>query len=304
MVEFRLILCPIDLGESSIRPLAHAGSLARWYDAGITILHVVPSFEPMQVQSGSYGDPVRIINPMPHEAVLDEIRRVGDAAGVSRNAYVVAEAGDPSAVIVDKALAGPADLIVMGTHGRRGFRRLLLGSVTEAVLHHAPCPVLTVPPHVKAATSADVTFERILCPMDFSPAALQAFGFALDLARQSNGKVTLLHAIEWLAEEEPRALAHFNVPEYRRYLHAEAIERLRALVADEPNAGDIEHVVVIGRAYREILKTAESTSADLIVMGAQGRGGIGLALFGSTTQQVVRAAACPVLTVSGAGVLS
>jgi nucleotide-binding universal stress UspA family protein len=151
-----------------------------------------------------------------------------------------------------------------------------------------------------ANADPDVSFKHILCPMDFSPAALQALGFALDLARQSEGVVTLLHALEWLTDEEPREYTHFNVPEYRQHLVDDARERLQALVADEsrtPTA--IEHRVVVGRAYREILQVAQESGTDLIVMGAQGRGGLGLALFGSTTQQVVRAATCPVLTVRG-----
>ena len=93
---------------------------------------------------------------------------------------------------------------MIGTHGRRGFKRLLLGSVAETVLHEAPCPVLTVSPHTEAASSDVVTFKRILCPIDFSPSALQALGFALDLARQAGGLVTLLHVVEWLAEDEPQ----------------------------------------------------------------------------------------------------
>jgi nucleotide-binding universal stress UspA family protein len=145
----------------------------------------------------------------------------------------------------------------------------------------------------------DVTFERILCPMDFSPSALQAFGFALDLARQAGGAVTLLHAIEWLADEG-HAHAHFNVKDYRQHLNEDAHARLQALIAEQPRAKcAMEKVVASGRAYREILATAAAQGADLIVMGAQGRGGVGLALFGSTTQQVVRAATCPVLTVRG-----
>jgi nucleotide-binding universal stress UspA family protein len=101
----------------------------------------------------------------------------------------------------------------MGTHGRSGFNRLLLGLVTEKVLRTSPCPVLTVPPHAPAVPPSDVAIRRILCPIDFSSAALQAFGFAMDLARRTNASVTVLYVIEWLPEEEPRALAHFNVPE-------------------------------------------------------------------------------------------
>ena len=301
MVEFKNILCPIDLSDASVRPLAYAAAFARWYGARLTVLHVVPTFDPMQVRSGSLGDPVRIVYPMPREEVLEELRRALDAAGIATlDVTLAAEAGDAGATIVDRAVVIPADLLVMGTHGRSGFDRLLLGSVAEKVLRKAPCPILTMPPHAPASAPEDVAFKQILCPVDFSPSALQALGFALDLARQADGSITVLHAIEWLAGEEPRAHAHFNVPEYRQYLVEDAHARLQALLAEEPRTWcGLEDVVVIGRAYREILEVASAREADLIVMGAQGRGGVGLTLFGSTTQQVVRAAACPVLTVRG-----
>jgi nucleotide-binding universal stress UspA family protein len=300
VIEFRRILCPVDFSESSDRALAYAGALARWYDAQLTVLHVVPSFEPMQVRGG-LGEPVRLLTPLPREQVLAEMSESLNLAALSPRATPLAEAGDPRSTIIDQALATKADLIVMGTHGRRGFKRLLLGSVTEAVLREAPGPVLTVPPHASARASEAVTFKRILCPIDFSPSSLQALGFALNLARQADGRVTLLHVVEWLAEEDlPRASAHFDVPEYRSYMASDARERLRALVAHESRTWvDISDVVEFGRAHREILRAAEGKPADLIVMGAQGRGGIGLTLFGSTTQQVVRGAACPVLTVRG-----
>jgi nucleotide-binding universal stress UspA family protein len=146
-----------------------------------------------------------------------------------------------------------------------------------------------------------VVFKRILCPIDFSPSSLQALGFALDLARQSNGTVTLLNVVEWLAEEDPMVSAHFNVPEVRHHMREDAEQRLRGLVAAEPRTWcEIENVVAFGRAHREILRMAETKPPDLIVVGAQGRGGVGLVLFGSTTQQVLRGASSPVLTVRGA----
>ena len=299
MIEFKQIICPVDFSESSVRAFAHAAAIARWYDAQLTVLHVVPTFEPIQVR-GDLGDPVRVVTPMPREQVLEEMSRTLNLAAVSPRATPIAEAGDPQTTVIDQAISKKADLIVMGTHGRRGFKRLLLGSVTEAILREAPCPVLTVPPQAPASVSQAVTFKRILCPIDFSPSTLQALGFALDLARQADGRVTLFHVVEWLAEEEPRASTHFNVPEYRRYMVEDAQERLRNLVAEESRTWvEIDDLVVFGRAHREILRAAETTPADLIVMGAQGRGGIGLALFGSTTQQVVRGAMCPVLTVRG-----
>jgi len=299
VIEFKQIICPVDFSESSVQALAYAAALARWYDAQLTVLHVVPTFEAIQLR-GTLVEPVRTVTPMPREQVLEQMRRSLNLADLSSRATPVAESGDPQATIIEQALSRKADLIVMGTHGRRGFKRLLLGSVTEAVLREAPCPVLTVPPHAPATVSQALTFKRILCPMDFSPSALQALGFALDLARQAEGRVMLFHVVEWLTEEEPRTSAYFNVSEYRRYMVEDAQERLRNLVAEESRAWvEIDDVIVFGRPYREILRAAESKPADLIVMGAQGRGGIGLALFGSTTQQVVRGGMCPVMTVRG-----
>jgi nucleotide-binding universal stress UspA family protein len=300
VIDFKHILCPIDFSESSTRSLAHAAALARWYQAQLTVLHVVPTFDPVQVRA-ELGVPVQTVNPVTREEVLRVMRPLLESAGVLPEAQLIAEAGDASTTIVDQALTTRADLIVIGTHGRRGFKRLLLGSVAETVLHEAPCPVLTVSPHTEAATSDVVTFKRILCPIDFSPSALQALGFALDLARQAGGLVTLLHVVELLPEDAPLASSQFNVSEFRAHMIDDAKQRLRSLVAEESRAwSEIDDVIVSGRAYREILRAAEARSADLIVMGAQGRGGVDLALFGSTTQQVVRSAACPVLTVRAA----
>ena len=296
MIEFNRILCPVDFSESSTRALAHAAALTRWYEAHLTVLHVAPTFDPVQIR-GDLGVPVEFVTPVTREDVLSELSRILERSGVSPDAHLIAQAGDASTTIVREALTTRADLIVIGTHGRRGFKRLLLGSVAETVLHEASCPVLTVSPHTEAASADVVTFKRILCPIDFSPSALQALGFALDLARQAGGRVTLLHVVEWLAEDEP---THFNVPEFRGHMVNDAKQRLRSLVAEESRAWcEIDDVIVSGRAHRGILQEAAARSADLIVMGAQGRGSVGLALFGSTTQQVVRGAACPVLTVRG-----
>ncbi len=297
MVEFTRILCPVDLSELSVRTLAYAGAIASWYEAHLTALHVVPSFTPMDVRTGL--EPVSMVYPISRDEVLEQLRQAVVAAGLGQGTVALtAEAGEAVPTIVDQALATRADLLVMGTHGRSGFDRFFLGSVTEKVLRKAPCPVLTVPPHAPATPPSEVSIRTILCPVDFSSAALEAFGFALDLARRSDASVVLVHAIEFLAEEEPLQSAHFNVPEFRSYLLKDARQRLESLVSGEPRLSrGVRTEVVVGRAHHGILRVAADESADLIVMGAQGRGGAALALFGSTTQQVVRGATCPVLTV-------
>ena len=116
MVEFRNILCPIDLSDASARPLAYAAAFARWYEARLTVLHVVPAFDAIQVRAGSLGDEIRIVQPMPREQVLDELRRALDGAQIAtHDVTLAAEAGSAVATIVDRAVTMPADLLVMGT---------------------------------------------------------------------------------------------------------------------------------------------------------------------------------------------
>jgi nucleotide-binding universal stress UspA family protein len=296
VVEFTRVLCPVDLSDLSMRALAHAAAIARWYDAALTVLHVVPSFEPRQLRTGTIGDAVQFVQPMPRDEVMRELRSAVRGAGLDvPHATMAAEEGDAAATIVDQAAALQANLVVLGTHGRSGVDRLLLGSVTEKVLRKAPCAVLTVPPRAGDTPQAPVAFKSILCAVDFSPSSLLALGFALDLARQAGGRLTMLHSIEWLAEDD---IARTDVLALRDELKERARMRLRQAVGDESRTWcEITETVTMGRSHREILRHADSGRADLVVMGAQGRGGAGLLLFGSTTEQVVRAAGCPVLTV-------
>ncbi|MCC7416778.1 MAG: universal stress protein [Acidobacteria bacterium] len=299
MVEFRQILCPTDLSEPSARALAHAAAIARWYDAKLTVLYVVPTFDPMLVPPIALEGSAQTLYPPTREEVLASVRRFVERAGAAAVAReIAADSGQPAGTIVDRAGSMPADLIVMGTHGRSGFDRVMIGSVAEKVLRKAVCPVLVVPPHAHGEAARQVRFKTILCPVDFSSSSVQALGLALDLARQADGTVILLHAIEWLAEDEPRGDGRFNMQEFRQYLADDARRRLHALAADEPRTwSEIQEVVTFGRPHREVLRIAEESKPDLIVMGVHGRGALGLALFGSTTHQVVRAAPCPVLTV-------
>lgn len=296
MVTFSRILYATDLSPESLPAFHHAAAIARWYEAPLTVLHVVPGFDPLPAPAEWVGGTM----PPPRIPTPDEVREVMAAqlpleqmAGLP--CETVARAGDPARVIVDEAVARHADLVVVGTHGRSGVARFLLGSVAERVVHLAPCPVLTVP---SGAAHAPASFRRILCPVDFSPASEQAVGFALDLARQAEGGVTLLTVVEWLAEDDPSGTAGPDLAGLRATLAQDAKARLEALVADEPRTGcTIDEMVGTGRAHREVLRVAAERKADLVVMGAQGRGGAGLALFGSTTQQVLRGATCPVLVV-------
>lgn len=298
MIEFKQILCPIDFSETSIRALTYAAAWASWYEAQLEVLHVVPAFEdvPRSGPSVSIGESSL---PASRDAIVAEIHRALESVGAaSLNPTTVALEGRALELIVNRAQAQPADLLVMGTHGRSGFNRLLLGSVTEKVLRAAPCPVLTVPKAAPALTAAAVAFTRIVCAIDYSPSALKALQYALELGRQAGGSVAVLYALEYMDPEEPCEHVDFDIRARRQHFIDHARQRLHAQMAQEPTTWcEITEVVVIDRAYKAVLQHATAWTADLIVMGAQGAGGVELMLYGSNTQHVLRAAPCPVLTV-------
>ena len=300
MIEIRRILCPTDLSDVAPRAFDHALALARFHQAEIELAYVSEPLLPGPVAPATYP-PWAVLDPAVRgrlrsalEALATPAREVGVPVGFGvYEGRVVAE-------ILDRARAWPADMLVMGTHGRGGFERWVLGSVTEKVLRKAPCPVMTVPPPAAGLhPSGAVLFRSIVCPVDFSDASLAALRHALKLAEESGAEITLLHVLEWLVEDEPGArIAGFDVPEFRRYLEKDAREKLaRAVPAEARDWCRPREEVVGGRPWREVLRVAEQRQADLVVMGVRGRHPVDIALFGSTTYHVVRGARCPVLVV-------
>jgi nucleotide-binding universal stress UspA family protein len=293
------VLCPTDFSEASAHAIDHALALASRYHARIAALHVVesPVVTELGMSSGAQVD----------EPVIQRLRaRIATcfsgaaAAGLPVDIHV--EVGQPFRRILDDAVALCADLIVLGTHGASGLEHLVLGSVTEKVLRKAPCPVLTVPP--RSLSGSRLPFQRVLCAVDFSEASLTALQYALAIAEDADATLTILHVLEWpweepppprledLPEEQGKALA-----EYRRYCETSASARLAALI---PNSVRLSRPPVprlmSGKPYAQILQVAGEESSDLIAIGVQGRNPLDMMLFGSTTNQIVRRAGCPVLT--------
>ena len=301
MITIRRILCPVDFSRFSRHALEQAVALARESAAEIMALHacaVAPVTEVVHVGASIPFEPARLTQEV-RQAVtrqLTEFTHEVDAGGLLIVQKV--HEREPVTAIVEAAEGWPADLIVMGTHGRSGFERLWLGSVTEKVLRKAPCPVLTVPPrlsHVKHA----LTFSRILCAIDFSAASLRALEYAASLAAAEGPGVHALNVVELLTEGGGlRDATVLDTPDFRGELLRFARERLHAAIPDALRAAcPITESVTMGKAYREILRIAREQESDLIVLGVQGRSGADLFLFGSTTQHVVRQAECPVMTI-------
>jgi nucleotide-binding universal stress UspA family protein len=227
----------------------------------------------------------------------DELEAFAHACGVEALDTEVVQGSVPGEII-RFATDLRADLVVMGTHGRSGFERLMLGSVAEKVLRKAPCPVLTVPARAPAVAPVNALFSRILCAVDFSPASLHGLALAQSLAGEAAARLCVMHVLEPVSVFKPVvAVGPDDLPAVNADLRRDVRRRLEGLVGHDTRAfTDIAEVVVAGKPYREILRTADEQRTDLIVIGAHG-GRPGLPAFGSTTVHVVREAQCPVLTV-------
>ena len=297
-IEIDRILCPVDFSEFSGAALERAVRLGNWFDARVEVLHVIP-FLPFAAPAGL--GPVYVPGPgamgreQAAQAIADLVAPFLGAVPIETKVLE----GDPWRVIQEEAEALPADLLVIGTHGRSGFEHLLLGSVTEKVLRRAPCPVLTVS-HEAASTPTGPLFRRILCAAALTQASEHTLDVALSLATENYARITLLHVMETLPGDAGSGL-YLALPEIgtlRSDLVAEARAQLRKAVPDAARSFcGVSERVESGSAWKGILRVADEMDADLIVMGAHTLGAVGRMFFGSTASHVVRGATCPVLVI-------
>ncbi len=292
MPEIERILCPTDFSDFSERAYDYASSLARHYNAELHLLHVV---RPVIIGYPEYAipDSVNEFYGELREHAEEQLREFAKVRGEpGLQTIVTVEEGVVTESIIDFARDNSVDMIVMGTHGRQGFQRLTLGSVTERVLRRACCPVLVVrkPAHdfVAAGTVAEpVHLGKILFCSDFSECSERALQFALSLAAEYKSELSVLHVLERVPS-----------PQEREAETALVLHRLEKSIPEESRSGcKIKPVVRQGKPYEEIINLAEQEQTDLVVVGVRGRNALDLALFGSTTQRVIQLGPCPVLAI-------
>jgi nucleotide-binding universal stress UspA family protein len=276
------IICPTDFSEFARSAFAESVRLARWFGAKVTVVHVTPVAVPIAGDMGYVPLPAET-GDNARQGTLDELQRFVDATehtGVPIG--MLCREGDPCHEIHKMALETGADLVVMGTHGRSGFKRLVLGSVTEALLVRPSAPVLTVNrnlPHRKGL------FRTVLCATDVSEWSAGTVAVALAIADEGAKRLLVLNVIEHRVESSGGVLERA------------ALAALHDLVPDEARSSyPIDERVTYGESDREILSVAKEEAADLVVMGTRGGGALGH-LFGSTVRRVVRDATCPVMVV-------
>jgi nucleotide-binding universal stress UspA family protein len=292
-----LILHPTDFSESAGHAFPLAVALARSHGARLLVLHV-PAPLPAVVDPRQVGQPFDTLRRQ-----LEQLRPA--APGVSVEHRLTP--GDPVEEILKTARETGCALIVMGTQGRSGLTRLLMGSVAEQVVRRAPCPVVTerVPlhTHIPAAKGpseavqslAAVPMHTLLHPTDFSEPCAAAFRVACALARDQSARVIVLH----VGAPPFAGPSHMPVPlpepaDQREKLE-QMLHRLQASVPDV--AVDCRIAQGERNAATSIVEVAQRIACDLIVMGTNGRTGLGRALLGSVAELVLRTAPCPVVTV-------
>lgn len=295
MPDVRRILCPIDFSEASRAALEQAAAIAEWFGAAITVVHVSAPARviegPLLFAALPVGD-VSDTRASRARRSLDEYVRPLRDRGLAVDAIVLEDdAVDGRILAIAETVH--ADFLVIGTHGRTGLDWLIVGSVTDKILRHATCPVLTVPP--SATRHARPPFKRLLCPIDFSEPSLEALRFVLPLAEEGDARLTLLHVLPDRPSQDGAAVLE-TVADRARCEEATR-QRLEALVPKDASAF-CEPVMRVtwGVPYRSIVDVAASETSDLIVMGIGKHGILDRILHGTNVPHVIRHATCPVLT--------
>ena len=293
MIEIKFILCPLDFSEFSIRAYRHALSLSEHYRAKLVAQHVVEIWRHPSVSFAAtanlYEEYCQALRGSGREQLQEFVKK--HTYNEIQSELVVNE-GSAADLILSFAQERKMDLIVMGTHGLRGFDRLMLGSVTDRVMRAASCPVLAVrePPHDIVAAGQERhnphRLNRILACADFSEDSGLALNYAFSAAAEYDAELTLLHVLEKVpsAAKTEEAIA-------------EATEQLNKLIPPERrDTPKIKTAVCIGKPYQKIVQFAQEQQIELLTMGVRGRGALDLAVFGSTTYRVMQLGPCPVLT--------
>ena len=291
MSKIKSVLVAIDFTPGSRGALDFAAGLARGLGARLLALHVTAPYVTYE-QLPAFPLPAPI-GPERQREIEEDLRRfVATPGSEPPPAEIVVREGDPADEILAEAADSAVDLVVLGTHGRRGFERWILGSVTEHVARRADCSVLGVPPTNRGAASA-----RVLCGLDLSGSSAPILEHAAAIARARSAGLIVLYVADGSHWYEPGPISGVDVEGMRQAVTSYARERLGEMIARHvPKGTSVDVQVAFGSAQREIERVA-GEGADLVVLGASSSRGVDRFFFGSTAQHVLRAGVGPVLLV-------
>lgn len=292
-VKFKNVLYLTDFSEPSEAAFPFAAAVARGYGAKVYAFNVLIPAPYVYTTP----DLTELAIEAEEEVALSEMKKVeSQLAGLPHETAVERGAGvwEP----VERAIREHGiDLIVLGTHGRTGAQKFMLGSVAEEIFRRSPVPVLTIGPGVLSGSHNAARFHRVLFATDFAPEAAAAIPYAISLALKGNARLILLHVVRKIGARNEREAGSVEISV------AEAIHQLYEIPPKDAGLNSPPEVAVeFGEPANRIVEASKERGADIIVLGvrdAAGRLGAATHLERSTAHKVVAHASCPVLTVRG-----
>lgn len=288
---FRLkrILCAVDFSPASLRSFDLAIQLASLNGARIHLLHVIPRIVASVLDIPIATSRWTVAQEEKANRELPKLKARAVKRGVPASTEVVV--GDIDLQILKAAKSARADLLTIGTHGRRGFERWILGSVAERMLRGSPIPILLTGAPRKNPSAARI--RRILIAADFSRGTADAVEYGAKIAAQARASsITMLHVIQ----DRSSVVDWKTSPDQTAAIR----KRLESLIPSQATRGcKVDARVESGEPYRVILKVIKDTKPSLVVLNTHGHGFMSRVLIGSTAERVVRggAATCPMLLI-------
>lgn len=290
IVNTERLLLATDSSEFSEGAIREAIRLAKRCGSKLTAIRVIET----NPEFGSTAP--ALLEKMEQEVRqhLNDVQARAKKEGVDCE-IAVHEGEDSYRYIVDEAIAKKSTMIIMGRRGRKGFRRLVMGSTTSWTIGHAPCSVLVVP------RAAQVEFKSLVVATDGSSYSSAAASEAIGIAKRSGAKLTVLAVvpadIAMPTDVDFAALAREKIADQEMQA---AEKNARAVKEAAQKAGvDASAFVMTGKPADAIMEIARDKSADLVVVGSHGRTGLDRLLMGSVAQRVIVLTNCAVLVVKG-----
>ncbi len=283
---YKTLLVGFDDSQPSKAALKEAANWVKRHGGDVILVHAV------FFDAEEFGiAPVQMEKRLKHgeRICMDTKEMVAREFGIEAKSILCE--GEPPEVLVSMAKEKNADLIVLGTFGRRGINRLLMGSVTSQVIVNSPVDVLVVK---KQCSECSGEYRSILVPFDGSDFSKKALGKACILSKTAGSEVTVLYVIPRYEE----MIGFFRTDSIKKSMNQEAQKIVEAAISAAAAAGiSVKTEIREGHSAEKIIDVASGMKKDLIVMGSYGWRGVNKAIMGSTTERVLIGAPCPVLAV-------
>ena len=289
LVAVNNILYPTDFSPVAESALPFVRDIARMFGSRVTAVHVRTLH--FEVSMPPFSFPHQIEST---DQLIEKLRGTLDDELKDLEHELLVGEGEVWDFIANVIEEREIDLVVIGTQGKSGLEKFMLGSVAELIFRQANCPVLTIGPQAGASKAPAWEMTNILLATDFTPDSLAACPFAFSLARERHARLTLLNVLERPEAED--------LIDPQRYIDSTVRMLQHQVPKTVTEDCELAYVVTSGNPPDEILKVAKEQGTDLIVLGvrsASGRLGLATHLARPTAHQVVSKAPCPVLTVRG-----